>query len=386
MNPTAEAPRLTARRASASEVTPQILTKSSSVIATHGMADQLAQLRRPIAGPHQRLADQDGVVTGVGQAPGVVAVADAGLGDGDHVGRNASRQRAGALVVDLEGAQVALVDPDQAGLRRARARSSSSSSCTSTSAASERSVGQRGEPRQLVVVEGGHDEQHRIGPHQAGIGDVGLVDREVLAQHRQARGLPGRGQVVRDPPKKSASVRTDRQAAPPATYSLATTSGCRLGSRSPLEGERRLISAMQAESPSPAAPRRSPGAAAWPPPVHQLAEGRGRPPRRARGGRPGCPPGRWAWHSQRSGRPFRPAVRSSQAFSCTSRRGRAERWTARGAPRNWMPRSCSARGTGSAMVITCRSSAGRRAGHADRSMASWPCEYPGHSKVKPGAA
>src|SRR5664280_377282 len=63
----------------------------------------------------------------------------------------------------------------------------------------------------------------------------------------------GREQAVRaarrssgSPPKNWWSVSTDRQAAPPASYSTATVAGSRSGSRSPFDGDRRLISEITA--------------------------------------------------------------------------------------------------------------------------------------------
>ena len=43
---------------------------------------------RSVGRPHQRLADQNGVVAGVGQPPGVVRVTDPRLGHGNHAGRD----------------------------------------------------------------------------------------------------------------------------------------------------------------------------------------------------------------------------------------------------------------------------------------------------------
>ena len=59
--------------------------------------------------------------------------------------------------------------------------------------------GQGVELGELGGVEGGHDEQHGVGAHQAGVGDVAGVDGEVLAHHRQRRRGPGRAQVVGRP-------------------------------------------------------------------------------------------------------------------------------------------------------------------------------------------
>ena len=125
------------------------------------------------------------------------------------------RQLARPGPVDLERAQVALVDADQRGAggqgpvelglvvhldQRVEAR------------------GRRPAARNVVSsvsVEGGHDQQHGVGAHEPGVAHVGLADGEVLAQHRQVDGA-GLGQVVgAEPPKNSASVSTDRQAAPP---------------------------------------------------------------------------------------------------------------------------------------------------------------------------
>ena len=86
------------------------------------MADQLPQLGRTVVRPHKCLADEHGVVAGLGQATGVVGVTDSRFGDGHHALRNAGAQRAGALVVDLERAQIALVDPDQSGANGQGAR------------------------------------------------------------------------------------------------------------------------------------------------------------------------------------------------------------------------------------------------------------------------
>ncbi len=60
-----------------------------------------------------------------------------------------------------------------------------------------------------------------------------------------------------EPPKWSWSVRTDRQAAPPASYFRATAAGSRSGARSPFDGERRLISAMTATPVVAASERRN---------------------------------------------------------------------------------------------------------------------------------
>ncbi len=81
MKPTAEAPMPTASRASASEVTPQILTNSSGFVAGGGAScpctEQAVDGRRPVGRADQRLPHQHGGVPGGGQAPDVGGVPDA---------------------------------------------------------------------------------------------------------------------------------------------------------------------------------------------------------------------------------------------------------------------------------------------------------------------
>ena len=98
--------------------------------------------------------------------------------------------------------------------RRARARRASA--CRSASSASSGSAA--------------HDEQDRVGADRARLVDLHLVDREVLAQHRQRRSpraRPCRSSTA--PPKYGASVSTDSAAAPPASYALAVGRGIEVG-------------------------------------------------------------------------------------------------------------------------------------------------------------
>ena len=78
----------------------------------------------------------------------------------------------GALVVDLEGDEVALVHPDE---RRptATARSSSGLVVHLDQHVEPDVEGQRVQLAELVVVERGGDQQHRVGAHDAGVAHVG---------------------------------------------------------------------------------------------------------------------------------------------------------------------------------------------------------------------
>ena len=113
-------------------------------------------------------------------------------------------------MIDLERAQVALVHPDEP-----RAGVQGAGQLLLVVHLDQRGqaelVGQGGAPRQFGIGQRGGDQQHGVRAHQARVGHVGLLHGEVLAQHGQARGLAGRGQVG-DRPAEEVDVRQDRQA------------------------------------------------------------------------------------------------------------------------------------------------------------------------------
>ena len=122
--------------------------------------------RLGIGSRHQRLADQDGVVAGGMQRRGVVASADAALGDLDDAVGNRRSHAHRAIVVDLEGDEVALVDADEVGARRRRATSSSASSWISTSTSSPTLRASACSSTSSALLERGGDQQHAVGAHQ----------------------------------------------------------------------------------------------------------------------------------------------------------------------------------------------------------------------------
>ena len=67
-------------------------------------------------GAHQRLADQDGVDADLLELVELLAGRDAGLGDDHLARRHVGEQLEGALEVDAEVAQVAVVDAEQLGV------------------------------------------------------------------------------------------------------------------------------------------------------------------------------------------------------------------------------------------------------------------------------
>ena len=279
-NPTADAPMPTASRASASVVTPQILTNIARRRPARRRRDSRLTGRLRAARPRR----PGGQPTGPGSPPparpgsrrrparprrrrrGSPTRPPPPRRPGSTPARRRARWRSTSKV--RRSRWLTPITPAPAS----RARFSSSSSCTSTSAVKRAPAGQAEEGRELGVGEGGHDQQDGVGPHGPGVAHVEGADREVLAQDREASRPPGpaRGRSAL-PPKNSPSVSTDRQAAPPASYSAATAAGSRAGSRSPLDGDRRLISAITA---IPSAGRRR---RRW----HRRTDGPGRPGRPA---------------------------------------------------------------------------------------------------------
>ena len=185
-NPTASAPIATAINASSSLVMPQIFTHT-------GRPAQAAPRRRPSGQPSARAprrpARRRTRVSRARRRPPRLATPDSAI-----LTTPAGiwpTSRAAALPVDLEGVQIPLVDahqlsadpdgPLELGLV--------------VDLHESRHAELDGEPvqlRQLRSLENGHDEQHGIRAHDPGVEDVVRRDGEILAEHRQVDGGPGR--------------------------------------------------------------------------------------------------------------------------------------------------------------------------------------------------
>src|SRR5581483_1216306 len=126
----------------------------------------------------------------------------------------------------------------------ARARSSSASSWTSTRASSPRATASwwkavsSASSRAAAMRSTASAPMARASITSASHTVKSLRNTGSRVAARAAARSPG------EPPKNSTSVSTDRHVAPAASYSLARRAGSRSGLRSPLDGERRLTSAM----------------------------------------------------------------------------------------------------------------------------------------------
>ena len=208
MKPTADAPRLTESSASASDVMPQILTKRSSLIAPRRDARPARAAGpdgRPPAPASRRPGSRRSPASASRRASAASRIPDSATATTSGGIRAASAHARSWSTSNVRRSR--WFTPTSAA-PAASARASSASSCTSTSAARPSSSARAAQAASSSSVERGHDQEHGVGPHQAGIGDVGLLHGEVLAQDGQARGLAGR------PGRPSTRRRSRRRSAP----------------------------------------------------------------------------------------------------------------------------------------------------------------------------
>ena len=176
----------------------------------------------------------------------VVDAADAGLGDGDDVVGDVPAEPAEDRAVDLEGAQVAGVDPDDGGAGVDGAAGLVLVVDLDEGGHPER-LGVLPQVDEVALVEGRDDEQDDVGAPGAGLGQLVAGDEEVLAQHGDGRpgGGPRRGRRG-VPENRRGSVSTLTTVAPPWAYDAASAAGSAMSARAPLLGLDRLTSAMTA--------------------------------------------------------------------------------------------------------------------------------------------
>ena len=77
--------------------------------------------RRDIAGPHQRLADQEAARPDGSEPVEIFRIVNAAFADDETVRRHQRRQLLGGVKIDLQGLQVAVVDADQPAIEIKRA-------------------------------------------------------------------------------------------------------------------------------------------------------------------------------------------------------------------------------------------------------------------------
>src|SRR5579875_1216675 len=205
MSPSAQAPAATAASASSGRVMPQNLILGAGActaftVGAAGSAQQRAQRILHVGGAHEGLADEHGVDARGAHPVDVRAGAQPRLGDDGGAGRHLLAQLEGALEIDPERREVAVVDADHAG--REPPRALELGRVVDLDEDVEPVPGGVAEQRaELVVGERGDDEQDRVGAARRGLRDLVLTDDEVLAQQRQRRRAPGPGEILERAPE-----------------------------------------------------------------------------------------------------------------------------------------------------------------------------------------
>src|ERR1039458_5139081 len=200
MSPMASAPASLTACASLIEVTPQILTKerTSVRLSTTALGDggEGAHRNRWLGRAHEALAHQDGVKTGLGGALDVFARRETGLRDRDDVARQRPNNRSGPIGTDLKGAQIALIDANDA---RTEVNGSARFVVIVDFYQGGKStlLSHRKEKCEFPVAQCGHDQEHGARAHRRCVEHVIGAHREVLAQQGQRAGRPHRGNILR---------------------------------------------------------------------------------------------------------------------------------------------------------------------------------------------
>jgi hypothetical protein len=136
-----------------------------------------------VAGGDQTLADEHGVGTGRRIADQVVRAADAGLGHLDHTGREPGRDLLEGGAVDVQGGEVAGVDPDDGGPRIERAVGLALGVHLDQGGHAQR-LDPLEQTEQRVLLEGRDDQQDDVGAVGPRLVHLVAADDEVLAQDR----------------------------------------------------------------------------------------------------------------------------------------------------------------------------------------------------------
>ena len=147
---------------------------------------------------HERLADER-TVEAMGTPTGNdLDSADAGLGDDQAIVRHEATQPIGQLGIDLEGAQIPVVDPDQSSIGR-KGRVELLLVMGLDERLQAELQGARDEAGEPPGRMEDREEQHEIGTSRPQHRELDLVDDELLGQHRDPNGRPDRAQVVDRP-------------------------------------------------------------------------------------------------------------------------------------------------------------------------------------------
>ena len=147
-----------------------------------------------VGGAHEGFADEEGVKAGVAEAGDVGGGFDAAFGDLDDVGRDAVDELERGIEVNVEGMEVAVVDPDEVASGGEGAVEFGGVVDFAEDVELE-FAGAAMERDELVLFEGGDDEQDGVGAAGAGLEELEVVEDEVFAEAGDGDGLGGKLQI-----------------------------------------------------------------------------------------------------------------------------------------------------------------------------------------------
>ncbi len=255
MKPSMSAPASTAASTSSWRVRPQTFTSGREI--------EVAELRLRVGRLHERGADEHGVGAGELCFGRLGARVDGALGDHEVVGLVAPPSDKSKLLVavDRERREVARVDADDAVAETHCAVELLVVVCLDERVETDVARRTADERRRRLVVEVAEDEERGVGARLAHLAQLLLGREEALREQRQRLSLRARRAGRRCVPPKRSSTRTEMALAPPRSYAGTMSSTRASGRMSPIDGERRLNSAI-AES-------RRPDSASWKPHVRE---------------------------------------------------------------------------------------------------------------------
>ena len=143
---------------------------------------------------HQRLPDEGSVEPDRPPADQRPGLADARFADHQPVVRHQRSQSQAQLGVDLKRAQIAVVQPDQAGVG-GQGRLELALVVDLDERLQAQLAGQLGEAGELLCRQDGGEEQDHVGAGGAQDGELALVDDELLGEDRERDRGPDRAQV-----------------------------------------------------------------------------------------------------------------------------------------------------------------------------------------------
>ena len=186
------APSSTAASASSTRVMPQILISTGLIdfCSSAPAIQRSAASGSPAA--HQRLTDEESLVSRRLEALDVSPRAQAALGHQGRAGWSQFGHAQRGFQIDLESFQIAIVDADERGTQ-SRGALQLLGGVHFDQRVEMNEVGRIEQLQGVGIGQSGDDHQHGFGSGDGGFIDLVAIDEEILAQQRQASRRQRRG-------------------------------------------------------------------------------------------------------------------------------------------------------------------------------------------------